>query len=69
LMSQGKLKLSEDARLSHTRDILANNKRKIVPKQNLNNQRRNTNSFQRKPRPEQNNSNSNKNGNGGNGNQ
>jgi hypothetical protein len=62
LMSQGKLKLAANVRLSDTRNILANNKRKIVPKQNNNNQRRNTNSFQRKPRNEQNN---NKGGNNG----
>jgi hypothetical protein len=63
LMSQGKLKLGADVRLSDTRNILANNKRKIIPKQNQNNTRRNNNSFQRKPRNEQNNNN--KSGNNG----
>ncbi len=57
LMSHGKLKLAANVRLSDTRNILATNKRKIIPKQNQNNQRRSTNSFQRKPRNEQNNNN------------
>ncbi|MGD0710150.1 MAG: DUF4290 domain-containing protein [Bacteroidales bacterium] len=64
LMSQGKLKLGADVRLSDTRNILASNKRRITPKQNQNNSRRNTNSFQRKSRNEQNNNN--KSGNNGN---
>jgi len=72
LLSGGKLKLGEEVVLSDTRDILANNKRRVNlnPKLNLNNNNRRNNNFQRnKPtRSNQNHSNNNSNNNGGNNN-
>jgi len=59
LLSQGKLKLGEEVILSNTRDILANNKRKIIVNQNQNNNRRNI-PFQRNNKPRTNTNNNNK---------
>jgi len=59
LLSEGKLKLGQDVVLSNTRDILANNKRKVVINLNQNNNNRRTNNFQRNNKPRTNNTNTN----------
>ena len=47
LLSEGKLKLSADVKLSETKDILAATKRRPAPVQTQNNQHRRNNNYQR----------------------
>ena len=57
LLSGGKLKLGEDVKLSETRDILANNKRRTSTSSSQNKDRRSNNYQRNKSRSNQNNNN------------